>query len=246
MKQKIVIADSHSIFRTGMARVLAVEEDFRIVGQCNDLPRLTKAAATVRNAIIVFGASLCSDATPLAKSAAAVGSRTVAILEINESPKFFLQAGVRGILYRDASNPELVQCIRSVARNETYLQKEFVSGRNGFESDMVSERVRERLSPKELSIIGLLLKGYKNKDIAEELHNSEQVIKNYLHSIFDKTGVSDRLELALFAMHHQLLARSAMQASQVTLPETIVPASLPARLPSPSGSSPDTHTAVCQ
>jgi len=78
---------------------------------------------------------------------------------------------------------------------------------------MISERVRERLSPKELSIIGLLLKGYKNREIAEELHNSEQVIKNYLHSIFDKTGVSDRLELALFAMHHQLLSESAVQSA---------------------------------
>jgi DNA-binding NarL/FixJ family response regulator len=78
---------------------------------------------------------------------------------------------------------------------------------------MVAERVRDRLTPKELKILGLILQGYKNKDIAEELKNSEQVIKNYLRSIFDKTGVSDRLELALFTMHHKILANAASRAN---------------------------------
>lgn len=214
MKQKIIIADKHAIFRTGTARVIAIEEDLRIVGQCDDLCRLEKAAARVTNAIVIFGACLFPDIKTLTRSAAAVHSQVIAILEIGESSHPYLQAGVQGVLYRDASNAELVQCIRAVARGEVYLQKAFVSGRNAFESDMVSERVRERLSPKELSIIGLLLKGYKNREIARELHNSEQVIKNYLRSIFDKTGVSDRLELALFAMHHRLLAESAMQANK--------------------------------
>lgn len=214
MKQKVVIADKHSIFRTGTARVIAVEEDFRIVGQCDDLRRLTKAAASVTNAIHIVGTCLQADARSLVQSSATVRSQIVSILELDESPHAFLHAGTRGILYRDASNAELVQCLRAVARGEVYLQKEFVSGRNRFESDMVSERVRERLSPKELRIIGLLLKGYKNREIAEELGNSEQVIKNYLRSIFDKTGVSDRLELALFAMHHHLLAESALQANE--------------------------------
>ena len=216
MKQKIVIADNHSIFRTGAARVIAVEDDFRIVGQCDDVPRLVKAAASVTNAILLFGASLAADTHLLSTSAAAVHSHLVAILEIGESPQFYLQTGVRGILYRDAANGELLQCLRAVAREETYQQKEFAGGTNRFESDLVAERIRERLSTKELRIIGLLLKGYKNKAIAQELHNSEQVIKNYLRSIFDKTGVSDRLELALFAIHHRLLARDAMQAGEGT------------------------------
>ena len=59
----------------------------------------------------------------------------------------------------------------------------------------------------------MILQGYKNREIAEELKNSEQVIKNYLRSIFDKTGVSDRLELALFTMHHKILAHAASRAN---------------------------------
>ena len=243
MKQKIVIADKYAIFRTGTARIVAVEDDFRIVGQCDDLRRLTKAASTVSNAIILFGACLSADVRMLTASAAGVGSHVVVILEINESPQAYLQAGVHGILYRDASNAELLQCIRSVARGEIYLQKEFVSGKNSFESDMISERVRERLSPKELSIIGLLLKGYKNREIAEELHNSEQVIKNYLHSIFDKTGVSDRLELALFAMHHQLLSESAMRG-ETTVARATAPSEAPARFTRNAFASPERRSAA--
>jgi len=122
MKQKIVIADKYSIFRTGTARVIAVEDDFRIVGQCDDLRRLTKAAASVSNAIILFGACLSANVKVLTASAAAIGSHIVAILEINESPQAYLQAGVHGILYRDASNAELLQCVRAVARGEFYVQ----------------------------------------------------------------------------------------------------------------------------
>lgn len=234
MKQKIVIADNHSIFRTGAARVIAVEDDFRIVGQCDDVPRLVKAAGSVGNAILLFGASLSADVQLLATSAAAVRSHLTAILEIGDSPQLYLQTGVRGILYRDATNAELILCLHAVARGEIYQQKEFASGANSFESDIISERVRERLSTKELCIIGLLLKGYKNKEIAEELGNSEQVIKNYLRSIFDKTGVSDRLELALFAIHHRLLARAAMQAGEASPGNGMPPDASSTRFPFPS------------
>jgi DNA-binding NarL/FixJ family response regulator len=72
--------------------------------------------------------------------------------------------------------------------------------------------VRDRLTPKEMQIVALIVQGCKNKDIANQLHTKEQVVKNYLRSIYDKTGVSDRLELALFTLHHRLLAEAAAKA----------------------------------
>jgi DNA-binding NarL/FixJ family response regulator len=213
MIHKVILADNQSVFRTGAARLIAVEEDFRIIGQCDDLPRLMKAAIGTNSATIVFAASLQPDISALVKSAIEVGSTTTAVLENGESPQAYLTAGVRGIVHRDIPNQELLRCIRQVGRGETYVQRRATSGSSGFESDMVAERVRDRLTPKELKILGLILQGYKNKDIAEELKNSEQVIKNYLRSIFDKTGVSDRLELALFTMHHKILAHAASRAN---------------------------------
>ena len=72
--------------------------------------------------------------------------------------------------------------------------------------------MRDRLTPKELQIVALIVQGCKNKDIALQLGTKEQVIKNYLRSIYDKTGVSDRLELALFTIHHHVLAEAAAKA----------------------------------
>jgi DNA-binding NarL/FixJ family response regulator len=69
--------------------------------------------------------------------------------------------------------------------------------------------VRDRLTPKELKIVALIVQGCKNKEIAVRLNTTEQVIKNYLRSVYDKTGVSDRLELALFTIHHRILAEAA-------------------------------------
>ena len=70
-------------------------------------------------------------------------------------------------------------------------------------------RVRDRLTPKELKIVSLIVQGYKNKEIATQLGTTEQVIKNYLRNVYDKIGVSDRLELALFTIHHRMLAEAA-------------------------------------
>jgi DNA-binding NarL/FixJ family response regulator len=78
---------------------------------------------------------------------------------------------------------------------------------------MVGTRVRDRLTPKEMRIVALIVQGCKNREIALRLKTTEQVIKNYLRSIYDKTGVSDRLELALFTIHHQVLARAAAEVS---------------------------------
>jgi DNA-binding NarL/FixJ family response regulator len=73
----------------------------------------------------------------------------------------------------------------------------------------VGARVRDRLTQKELKIIALIVQGFKNKEIAVQLGTTEQVIKNYLRNVYDKIGVSDRLELALFTIHHQILADAA-------------------------------------
>ncbi len=203
-----------------MARILAIEEDFRIVGQCDDLPRLHKAVGVFPNAVVVVAASLRPEFGDLCRATRAGGGFVVAIVENDENTQDYMRDGVRGILYRDTTNPELLRCCRAVARGELHVQKRISDTGEGFESDVVAERVRERLTPKELMIVRLLLQGYKNRDIAEELHNSEQVIKNYLRSIFDKTGVSGRLELALFAMHHKLLGDVVGQVQQSRDSET--------------------------
>ena len=212
MSFKVVIADNQAIFRTGAARLLAVEEDFRIVGQCDDLTRLNQAAEKSLGTLILMAGSLQADLPALLEKAKAGKNQVVAVLENSESSEPAAKAGIRGIVFRDVASAELVKCLRVVGRGGSYAQQRAKQSSVEFDSDMVGERARDRLTPKELRIVSLIVQGYKNKDIAQELNNTEQVIKNYLRSIFDKTGVSDRLELALFTIHHRVLADGVQQA----------------------------------
>jgi len=216
MSYKIILADNQSVFRTGAARLVVVEDDLRIVGQCDDLGRLYKAAESSVGAIVLFASSLDADLDQLIEKAKVGNSRLVAVLENTESPQPFLKHSIQGIIYRDVPQAEMIKCLRSVASGVNYIQQRSAVSSASFESDMVGERARDRLTRKELRIVGLILQGYANKDIAQELNNTEQVIKNYLRSIFDKTGVSGRLELALFAIHHRILstARNEIHADE--------------------------------
>ena len=71
--------------------------------------------------------------------------------------------------------------------------------------DDMGHLVREKLTPREMQVVGLIVQGCRNKDIANQLGTKEQVVKNYLRSVYGKVGVSDRLELALFAIHHHVV-----------------------------------------
>jgi DNA-binding NarL/FixJ family response regulator len=205
MNKSIIIADNYPVFRAGMARFLAIEDEFRIIGQCDDLPRFYKAVESSNGAIAIFATSLEPRLTELVERAQSSKVRFVAVLDKTDRPEPYLRYDIDGILYRDVGHAEILKCLRAVARGGKHVQQPRKAVSANFETDIVGERARDRLSKKELQIIGLLIQGYKNKDIAEELKNSEQVIKNYLRSIFDKTGVSDRLELALFTLHHRIL-----------------------------------------
>jgi DNA-binding NarL/FixJ family response regulator len=138
------------------------------------------------------------------------GSRAIVIAENNESASTYLQQGFRGVVFRNATGTELVECVRRVAVGDTWVPPQHAIAEVP-EEDMVGTRVRDRLTPKEMRIVALIVQGCKNREIAIRLKTTEQVIKNYLRSIFDKTGVSDRLELALFTIHHRVLAHAAAE-----------------------------------
>jgi DNA-binding NarL/FixJ family response regulator len=220
MSFKVVIADNQAVFRTGAARLLAVEEDFRIVGQCDDLNRLYQAADKNLGTLILCAASLQPDLSLLAERGKPGKNSVVAVLENSDSAEPLEKAGIRGIVFRDIGSVELVKCLRAVGRGGSFVQPRARPATVEFETDMVGERARDRLTPKELRIVSLIVQGYKNKDIAVELNNTEQVIKNYLRSIFDKTGVSDRLELALFTIHHRVLADGVNEAGRNSLKDS--------------------------
>jgi DNA-binding NarL/FixJ family response regulator len=207
---KIILADSQAIFRAGTAKVLAMDEDFRIIAQCADLERMLHAIASFPSAIVLFASSLRPDMARLRMQLEGAGSRAIVIAENNESAGNYLQQGFRGVVFRNVSGGSLVECVRRVAAGDTWAPPQLAVAEVP-EEDMVGTRVRDRLTPKEMRIVALIVQGCKNREIAIRLKTTEQVIKNYLRSIYDKTGVSDRLELALFTIHHRVLAQAAAE-----------------------------------
>jgi DNA-binding NarL/FixJ family response regulator len=130
------------------------------------------------------------------------------------------------VVFRSVAGQTLVECVRRVAAGETWIPPQLAVSESP-EEDMVGTRVRDRLTPKEMRIVALIVQGCKNREIASRLKTTEQVIKNYLRSVYDKTGVSDRLELALFTIHHRVLAQAAAEVgSRLEAEEQAVPSAV--------------------
>jgi DNA-binding NarL/FixJ family response regulator len=206
--QKIILADNQAIFRTGTAKVLAMEDDLRIIAQCPDSPRLYHALATFRGSVAIVASSMRADLARVIDGARLAGSRLILVAENGDVPPNELLTEVHGLIYRNVSSAALLETVRMVIRGERSIHPVQTS-KDAEPEDLVGARVRDRLTPKEMKIVALIVQGCKNREIGLRLGTTEQVIKNYLRSIYDKTGVSDRLELALFTIHHRILAEAA-------------------------------------
>jgi DNA-binding NarL/FixJ family response regulator len=222
---KIILADNQAIFRAGIAKVLAVEDDVRIVAQAQTVEQAMISIEKFRGSVMIYASSFLPDTLHLVTLARESGIQLVVIAENNELPERYLSAGVLGLIFRSVESTELLRCVRKVNAGESYVQDLRTQTSNPEIDDFVGARVRDRLTPKELKIVALIVQGFKNKEIANLLGTTEQVVKNYLRNVYDKIGVSDRLELALFTIHHRILAEAAaasaasMRATQSN-PET--------------------------
>ncbi len=209
-----VLADNQAIFRAGAARVLSAEDDIRIVAQCDTAQRLTELATSLRGCVLLAARALVADLPGLAANVKTSGSRLILLTERGELLGNNDYTLIDGLLCRHMNSSRLIDCVRRVAAGERMVTRPVSSMRSG---DAVGARVLERLNHRELQIVGHIVRGCKNREIAEEIGTKEQVVKNYLRTIYDKTGVSDRLELALFTLHHRVLADAAAKATDPAL-----------------------------
>jgi len=213
---QIILADNQTVFRAGAAYAIAAQAENRIVAQCDTVDQLLRAIESFPGSIVLVTSILLREAGDAALDqiiGRAAGSRMVLITENGETTPQETLLKVDGSVARNTSGTNLLECIHQVAQGERAIT------RTGSDTsqlmDSVGARVRDRLTPKELQIVALVVQGCKNREIAELLDTKEQVIKNYLRSVYDKTGVSDRLELALFTVHHRILAEAAAQAGHL-------------------------------
>jgi two-component system nitrate/nitrite response regulator NarL len=210
---RIILADSQAIYRVGIRKIFALEDDLRVVAQADSLDNLRAAVERYPSDVVLLEGALISHSP----------SAIAEILRIAPAAKVIIQAvandeshtvelyrsGVRGIISRSISPDLLVRCVRRIAAGETWIDNQSVNwvieAYRAQAAALVSPKSQPRLSPKELAIIGCITQGKRNKEIAFQLGTTEQVIKNYLRKIYDKLGVSDRLELALYCLHNKII-----------------------------------------
>ncbi len=229
---RLIVADSQSIFRLGVRRICAVEDEMRVVAQAETLSQLLAALDKFPADILLFDVRLSDNPhQAVADVLKCAPNLKIVVLtgEITEEDTVeFLRRGARGIVTRSVPPDLLVKCVRCVAAGETWLDHRSVNwvieAYRAQSSLLTAPRSRNRLTEKELMIVSCLTHGMKNKEIAQEVGTTEQVVKNYLRKVYDKLGVSDRLELALYCVHHRLLEGVHLpareQAKGAAAPET--------------------------
>lgn len=211
---QVILADNQAIFRTGMARVLMAEAGIHVAVECGNLERLQKAVRDVRGSIVIFPSSITVDLQELVDLVQQAGSHSIMILEHDAELDDVISKRLEAVILRSVVQQQLVDCVHCVAAGERYMQQVTVKVMPS--SDHVGAKVLGRLTSKEIQIVALVSGGCKNKDIANQLGTKEQVVKNSLRRIYGKTGVSDRLELALFTVRHKALAE-VVEATRLAL-----------------------------
>jgi len=210
-RTKILIADSEAVFRVGLKKVFGLEDDLRVVAQAENALQLVAMVRSFRPDVALVQQEILLDGhddpvrriqneSPACKVILTGAQLTTA--EINS----LFQNGVCGIIPRSAQPEEFVESVRRVVRGETVRPLQMENGEKPSVAAYGDQKVRpvDTLTPREKAIISCLTQGWRNRDIAQHLTITEQTVKNHLRSIYDKVGVSDRLELALYAIHQRL------------------------------------------
>src|SRR5665213_1366581 len=223
---RIILADTQAIYRVGMKKVFALEDDLRVVAQAESLPNLHSALQRYPTDVVLLEGQMIAgtiDAIPEMMKHAPNAKLIVQVVDADESNIVELyRRGVRGVVPRSISPDLLIKCVRKIADGETWIDNQSISwvieAYRSQASSLTNPRVQPKLSKKELAIISCITRGMSNKEIVYQIGTTEKVIKHYLRKVYDKLGVSDRLELALYCLHHQLLKNYAQDAEVVQMP----------------------------
>jgi len=216
---RVVIADDHPIVRDGLRRLLSLEDDIEVVGEAADGRETLDLIDQLDPDIVLLDLRMPNvDGLTALQTLQNSNRRTrVVVLTASEDKNEFVQAmklGCSGIVLKQTAPELIVKSIRKVFAGEIWLDshttaavmRQFatVGGETASSGSAKPREQRSPLSTREREIVSFVAQGYKNKEMAEKMFISEQTVKNHLHNIFDKLGVSDRLELALYAIHKGL------------------------------------------
>jgi DNA-binding NarL/FixJ family response regulator len=213
---RTLIADDHPVFREGLRTLLEAEPGFRVVGEAGDGGEALKLVRQLKPEILLLdirmpkmsGLEVLRELMTLP-----IPTRTIVLTAAVDKSQLVeaLQLGARGIVLKHSATHVIFKCIRCVmtglywicdesASDLVHALLELIPPQGASASDQAFG-----LTPREKEVIALIGADYSNKDIAKKVGISEHTVKHHLGNIFDKLGVSNRLELVLFSIEHRLI-----------------------------------------
>jgi two-component system nitrate/nitrite response regulator NarL len=214
---RVLIADDHPVFRQGLMSVFRTEPEIKIVGEAVDGKQAIELTQKLHPDILLLDLimpRLTGLDTLRELGSAPTPVRTIVLTASIEKEQIAqaLQLGARGIVLKDAPTDILLASIRTVMDGQFWVGQEKVTDLVDIlksylpQGTDTSAKKTFGLTVRELDVVAAIVSGFTNREIAQKFSISEQTVKHHLRNIFDKVGVSNRLELALFAINHQLVA----------------------------------------
>jgi|WetSurMetagenome_2_1015567.scaffolds.fasta_scaffold233570_2 two-component system, NarL family, nitrate/nitrite response regulator NarL len=212
---RILLAGHNGLFREGLRTLLEEQPGFSVVGEAlggKDILRLT---GTIETDILILETEILDSSNiDVLRAVQASGQKPKIILLVadikNEQAAEAFNLGARGIILKESATTSLFNCISAAMEGQYW-----VPGKGKSDSPVLQKNPRPSsgiktppakfgLTKREMQILVLAVAGKTNREIAKRISISEQTVKHHLTNIFDKVGVYNRLELALFAIHHGL------------------------------------------
>jgi DNA-binding NarL/FixJ family response regulator len=225
---RIVVADDHPIFRDGLKALLATDPRFQVVGEAGDGLETLQVTTEVAPDLLLLDVAMprAGGIAVMERLAHLMPAVRVLLLTASVGRDDVLKAmraGARGVLLKEHATPQLFASILAVMQGRYWVDSDHVgkvidairdpSQQNGSGTRKPSNRYS--LTARELQVIGGVTKGESNREIAGQMEIREDTVKHHLSSIFDKVGVFSRVELAVFAIHHGLIADEAMMSGRM-------------------------------
>jgi DNA-binding NarL/FixJ family response regulator len=208
-KIKILVADHEGIFRLGLRKLFSLEDDLRVVAQAESAPQVLAMLESFRPDLVMIQQQIADGEDCNLFAEVRHMSPSCKIIAVVSAPseeieKRIMASGASGMLSKSDRPEAFVKSVRKVMKGETVVPQSRPPSTDGGIIGERRPRPVDTLTRREKAIVSCLTQGWRNREIAQHLTITEQTVKNHLRSIYDKVGVSDRLELVLYAIHQRL------------------------------------------